>query len=236
MPVKLFIPCLLDQMAPDTAAAAAALLHRLKAPFEYPPDQTCCGQFAFTIGDFPTARRLMRHFVRVFLGAEAIVCPGASCAHMVRRHYPALAESPGEREEVARLAARTFELGEFLAAQGPLPWQPRFPGALALHRSCKARELGVFEAARSVLSQVKDLEINTLSPHFSCCGFGGAFKGQQPELAREIGAAYLAAVADTGARGLIFLDHGCLMHLKGVAAGAGLPLTFHHLAEVLLAS
>ena len=66
----------------------------LKVSWNYPTAQTCCGQFAFNAGDWPAARRLMRHFFKVFSGADAIVCPSASCVLTIRRHYPQLVETP----------------------------------------------------------------------------------------------------------------------------------------------
>jgi L-lactate dehydrogenase complex protein LldE len=115
-----------------------------------------------------------------------------------------------------------------------LPWKPGFAGALVLHRSCKARELGVLPAAARVLAQVEGLKLLEVSPHYSCCGFGGVFSLQQPQLAREIGEAYLQAVKATGAQGLVSLDYSCLLHLKSIARDRGWDLRFFHLAEVLL--
>jgi L-lactate dehydrogenase complex protein LldE len=234
--IKLFIPCFLDQCAPEVAGAVAGLLTRLGVPWEYPGDQTCCGQFAWTAGDTATARRLMRHFLRVFADTETIVCPSASCAYLVRHCYPQLAEGLQEQRAVTELAARVRELGEWLAGWGPLAWTPRFAGALVLHQSCKARQLGVLDGARQVLSQVKGLELLTVSPYYSCCGFGGTFSFQHPDLARDAGEAYLAAVAATGAAGLVSLDYSCLLHLRGLGAAPAHGLKFYHLAEILAMS
>ncbi|HZE21650.1 MAG TPA: (Fe-S)-binding protein, partial [Desulfobaccales bacterium] len=224
----------LDQCAPQVADAVAQLLVRLGLAGEYPQDQTCCGQFAWTAGDPATARRLMRHFLRVFAGAETILCPSASCTYMVRHCYPQLAENREEQRAVAAVASRTLELSQWLNHTGPLPWNPRLKGTLVLHQSCKARQLGVLPGARQVLSQVDGLELLTVSPYYTCCGFGGTFSYQHPELSREIGEAYLAAVAATGADGLVSLDYSCLLHLQSLAAPRNLK--FYHLAEILTVS
>jgi L-lactate dehydrogenase complex protein LldE len=232
--IKLFIPCFMDQGAPQVAGAVAQLLRRLGVAGEYPQDQTCCGQFAWTAGDPATARRLMRHFLRVFTGAETILCPSASCTYMVRHCYPQLAEGLKEQGAVAALASRTMELSQWLAEMGPWPWSPKFKGSLVLQQSCKARQLGVWSQARQVLSRVEGLELLTVSPYYTCCGFGGTFSYQHPELSREIGEAYLAAVAATGAEGLVSLDYSCLLHLQSLAAPR--DLKFYHLAEILISS
>ncbi|MCL4504333.1 MAG: (Fe-S)-binding protein [Deltaproteobacteria bacterium] len=233
MTLKLFIPCFLDQGAPQVAAATADLLDRLGLAWDYPEDQTCCGQFACTLTDSATARRLMRHFLQVFGSEDQVICPSASCTLMVRRYYPRLAQNPRESREAEALAVRTVELSEFIDQAGPLSWTPRFDAPLVLHRSCKARQLGVLSGAARVLAQVAGLQLLEVSPYYSCCGFGGIFSIQHPDLSREMGEAYLQAVLATGARGLVSLDYSCLMHLRGVASARGWDLQFFHLAEIL---
>jgi len=230
--LKLFIPCFMDQFAPGVGDKLVNLLEGLGVTWEYPEDQTCCGQFALTLGDLATARSLMRHFRRVFGEAE-VLCPSASCAQMVRHHYPLLAQDSRERREMEDLASRVWELSEWVAGAGPLPWAPRFPGSLVLHQSCKARQLGVLPAAAQVLAQVSGLELLSVSPYYSCCGFGGAFRVQHPQLSRALGEAYLQAVKATGATGLVSLDYSCLMHLSSIAGARGWNLEFFHLAELL---
>jgi L-lactate dehydrogenase complex protein LldE len=178
----------------------------------------------------------MRHFLRVFAGAETILCPSASCTYLVRHCYPQLAEGPMEQRAVAALAARVMELGEWLAGWGPLPWTPRFEGSLVLHQSCKARQLGVIACAREVLSRVQGLELLTISPYYTCCGFGGTFSLQHPGLSRDIGEAYLTAVTATGARGLVSLDYSCLIHLQSLGVAQAHNFKFYHLAEILAMS
>ena len=234
MGLNLFIPCFLDQCAPQVASAVAGLPARLGVAGQYPADQTCCGQFAWTAGDPATARRLMRHFLRVFAGPETILCPSASCTYMVRHCYPQLAEGWREQHAVAALAARVMELSEWLYAWGPLPWTPGFEGSLVLHQSCKARQLGALDGARQVLSRVKGLELPTISPYYTCCGFGGTFGLQHPEISRDMGEAYLAAVSATGASGLLSLDYSCLLHLQGLGVAPARDLKFYHLAEIMM--
>ena len=90
------------------------------------------------------------------------------------------------------------------------------------------------EHAAALLDQVEGLTVTTVSPYYTCCGFGGVFPAQHPELAQAIGQAYLDAVLATGATGLVSLDTSCFLHLRAVAQSLGLKLDFYHLAEVLV--
>ena len=56
MNVSLFIPCFVDQMAPQVGLAMAAVLERLGHTVEFRPAQTCCGQPAFNSGYQDEAR------------------------------------------------------------------------------------------------------------------------------------------------------------------------------------
>ncbi len=235
MPLTLFIPCFIDQFFPQVGEAVVEIVSRWGVPWLYPEEQTCCGQFALSVGDLATGRRLARHFLKVFQGEGLIVCPSASCTLTVRRDYPELAKGLEARQQIQAVTSRVMELSEWLAAAaGSLPWRPRFEGVLALHQSCKARELGVLAGAAALLRQVIGLTLTSVSPYFACCGFGGVFWKQHPELAQEIGEAYLRAVLATGATGLVSLDAGCFLHLEGVAAARGFQLDFYHLAEILV--
>jgi L-lactate dehydrogenase complex protein LldE len=88
--------------------------------------------------------------------------------------------------------------------------------------------------AEELLAQVAGLTVTGVSPYYTCCGFGGVFSAQHPDLARTMGEAYLEAVLATGAKGLVSLDASCFLHLKGVAAARGWDLAFYHLAEILV--
>src|SRR5690606_38412342 len=70
-----------------------------------------------------------------------------------------------------------------------------------------------------------------------CCGFGGAFSVEAPEVSARMGRARLAELAATGAEWVVATDVSCLLHLDGIrraAPGARGPRPIH-LAEVLAA-
>ncbi|OPX20358.1 MAG: hypothetical protein BZ151_04325 [Desulfobacca sp. 4484_104] len=233
MTVQLFIPCYLDQCAPALAQALTDSLNQFGIAWNYPPAQTCCGQFAYNAGEWPAARKLMRHFLQVFGAAETVLCPSASCVLTVRHHYNQLVANVREATLLARLQSRLWEWSEWLARQKPLPWPLTFSGTLVLHHSCAARQLGLLDHLPALLGQVTGLTIRQVSPYYSCCGFGGLFSVKCPELSQAIGESYLQAVLDTGAEGLLSQDLSCLMHLAGIIRARHWPLKIYHLAEIL---
>jgi len=154
---------------------------------------------------------------------------------MVRVHFPELFHGEPEWEERSRrLAERTFELTEFLAARGFTAEDCRFRGKVTCHDSCHlTRELGVREPPRALLRQVPGLELVEMEDAGVCCGFGGAFSVKMPELSAAMLDDKLGAAEATGADVLTAADCGCLMHLGGALKRRGSRLRVLHVAEIL---
>jgi len=114
--VQLFITCLAEQFYPSTLRNLVRLLERQGVEVEFPAEQTCCGQPFFNTGFQDEARALARSWLRTFgRSDDPIVAPSGSCVDMVRHHFPHLfAPGSPEAARAAAVAARTFEIGEYL--------------------------------------------------------------------------------------------------------------------------
>jgi L-lactate dehydrogenase complex protein LldE len=66
-----------------------------------------------------------------------------------------------------------------------------------------------------------------------CCGFGGTFSVNFPEVSGRLGEEKARAAAATGAAELVACDLSCLLHITGRARRTGIPLRARHIAEVL---
>jgi len=243
--VALFIPCYVDQLAPRVGLATVELLERLGCRVAFDPRQTCCGQPFVTTGSRAEAARLARRHLEIFAGGDAVVCPSASCVATVRHRY---GELVGDVEARA-LAERTFELGEFLLkVLNKTDVGARFPHKVALLESCHGlRELELgwpsertarapgLGATERLLRGVAGLELCALPRRDECCGFGGAFSVDYPELSARIGRAKLDALVASGAEYVTATDASCLLHLDGLRRREGRGPTPIHLAEILAA-
>ncbi|MBM4336113.1 MAG: (Fe-S)-binding protein [Deltaproteobacteria bacterium] len=242
--VALFIPCYVDQLAPEVGLATATVLERLGCEVGFDAGQTCCGQPFVTSGARREAVRLARAHVERFAGADAVVCPSASCVATVRRRY---ADLIGEAR-AWRLASRTFELGEFIVSRlGTSDVGACFPHRVALLESCHGlRELELGRASErldpepsrigvteTLLRGVSGLELRPVSRRDECCGFGGAFSFGFPELSARIGRDKLRALSESGAEYVTGTDVSCLLHLEGLRAREGFGPRAIHLAEIL---
>jgi len=112
--VALFVTCLADLLFPEVGEATVELLEDQGVTVDFPEQQTCCGQPAFNSGFHEEARRMARTLLAAFEGAEAVVAPSGSCAAMVRVYFPRLFEGTRDEARAKTLAAKTYELSEFL--------------------------------------------------------------------------------------------------------------------------
>lgn len=244
MEVALFVPCYVDQLAPQVGLATARVLERAGCRVHYPRRQTCCGQPFVNAGAAQEAARLARRHLRRFRGAEAVVAPSASCVATVRRRFGELL--PQQDAEDARLCAHTYELGEFLVeVLGRTDLGARFAHRVALLQSCHGvRELGLAEPSEAVGAQepgaterllraVRGLELVQPRRRDECCGFGGLFAVEHPLVSSRMGRARLADLGEGGAEVVTGTDVSCLLHLEGLRRREGRGPRALHLAEIL---
>jgi L-lactate dehydrogenase complex protein LldE len=235
--VQLFVTCLIDSFFPQIGEAMVHVLNWAGVRVDFPPAQTCCGQPAFNAGLRSDARPLAEHTIRLFEKTTgAIIIPSGSCAAMVRYGYIELfKDDPAWLPRAKALAERAYEFTEYLVdVRGVTELTARWPGKLTYHPSCHLmRNLGVDRQPRALLAAVKDAEIIELPEREDCCGFGGVFSVEHPELSAEFLKRKIANFEKTGSPTLVVADTGCLMHILGGLHRMAKPQKVVHLAEVL---
>ncbi|HSL39623.1 MAG TPA: (Fe-S)-binding protein [Desulforhopalus sp.] len=235
-PVSLFIQCLVDSMFPEVGEAMLAIFDRLGIPCLYPAGQTCCGQPAFNSGYRREAAAAARHFITIFEEAEVIVCPSGSCVHMVRHAYPLLfADQPEMADRARAVGEKTFELTQYLVDElGLDDVGARYPGTITYHDSCHlSRGLGIFTQPRRLLDKVDGLELIEMADSDTCCGFGGTFSVNYPEISTAMVDAKIDNILATGAEAVVGCDISCLMNILGRLSRRGEQVKVLHIAQIL---
>src|SRR5262249_49880534 len=159
-----------------------------------------------------------RHFVEVFEPYEHVVTPSASCASMVKLHLPdLLADEAGWQEPAARVAAQTREFTVFLreVLGVDLAAQLRLDQPCTFHYPCHAREIYSLDNLRQSLQSPGGPRILPPARPEECCGFGGMFAVDYPEISAAMLNTKLDDLAATGARRVVCNEGGCTLHLSG---------------------
>ncbi len=236
--VALLVTCLVDGMMPEVGKATVRLLRRLGVDVDVPLAQTCCGQMHINTGYGAQALPLVRHHVDAFRGYDAVVVPSGSCAGSVRHQHPYLAEQSGDaalQREVAELAARTYELSEFLVdVLGRTDVGAYYPHRVTYHPTCHSlRVLRVGDRPLRLLREVQGLTLVDLPDAEVCCGFGGTFAVKNPDVSAAMLGDKMRHVLSTDAEVCSASDSSCLLHIGGGLSRTRAGVRTVHLAEIL---
>lgn len=231
--VGLFATCLGDAVQPQVVRDTAAVLRAAGADPVPVRGATCCGQPAFNSGFDADARRVAARTLRALRAHAAVVVPAGSCAAMIRLHWPQLFREHRDRAQAELVAARTYELSQYLVdVLGVTSIGGRSDLRATYHDSCHMlRELRIHDQPRRLLSGVATLVEMPRADR--CCGFGGTFSVRYPEVSAAIADDKLAQIAAAGADVAVSADPGCLMQIDGRRSRTGPDVRVAHLATVL---
>jgi L-lactate dehydrogenase complex protein LldE len=235
MKLQLMITCLGDVLRPATGQATVQLLRRLGHEVAFPRDQTCCGQPHFNSGFADLAAAQARHTIGVFSDPCPVIVPSGSCAAMVKLEYPHLLEKDSTwHPRAVELAARTFELADFLVNQlNVRDVGARFVGKITYHYACHLRGLGLTGEVETLIQHVAGATLLPLDRQDQCCGFGGSFSVRYPQISGAMVGDKVNCILKTEADAVVSTDAGCLMNIGGRLRRQEKPIEVLHLAELL---
>jgi L-lactate dehydrogenase complex protein LldE len=233
--VYFFGTCLIDLFYPQAGMAGMALLRREGLRVSYPREQTCCGQPAWNSGYREQALQVARAQLGLFPEPWPIVVPSGSCAGMMKQHYPALFAGTPDEALALDVSARVYELTGFLVdVLGTRLSDLGQPTRVAVHTSCSARrEMGVADAAESLIGQLAQVQLVEQERKAECCGFGGTFAVKQPDISAAMVKDKTDSLRDCGAERVVSQDCGCLMNIGGALEHQGEGPRTQHIAEFL---
>ncbi len=261
MRVAYFPACLTDQMEPATGEAAVRVLRALGCEVSIPDGWRCCGLVAANAGDAEAAKPLLKATITALEADDApvIVTTSTSCAAMlIEDAAHLLRDQSAWRERAERTAKRLIDFTRFIDTVAKLPTgalagrpaiesgapagtavdgvppNTQHPIPITYHDACQSSNvLGIGPEVRRILQDVCGIEVREMSESNVCCGFGGTFSLEHPDVAKQILARKLANVEATGAARVVMDNPGCLMHIGGGLRAAGRPECARHLAEIM---
>ncbi len=235
--VQLFVTCIIDLLYPQVGEAVVRVLQRAGVNVSFPPRQTCCGQPAFNAGLRHEARQMAIQTMRAFEDYPgAVVVPSGSCAAMIRHSYTELfADDAHWLSQATALAQRTYELTEYLVdVLGVADLGAAFKGRITYHSSCHLlRGLGIDRQPRALLAAVRGAEVVELPETTDCCGFGGVFSVEHPEISAAMLERKIANLEASGAGTLVACDAGCVTNINGGLHRRRKTQRAVHIAEIL---
>ena len=225
--VWLFTGCVMDAWMRDTHRAVQSVIEATGAGVALPPaGASCCGSLHLHAGLAADTRRLAHKVMAALPGEAPILIDSAGCGATMKEYGHLLGT-----EEAHQFAARVQDVHEWLAARvDDLP--PNASGAsgaapqqIAVQDPCHLRHVQQAHLpVRTVLSRY--FEVVELDDEGLCCGAGGAYSQQHPEVAGAVRERKAAAIERTGASVVASANPGCTLHLRAVGLDVRHPLEF----------
>ena len=237
--VAFFVGCAVDFIYPDQAVAVANILQQHRVQMEFPMEQSCCGLPAMMAAEEETARSLafdnMKAFSRDRYDYILTMC--ASCASHLKHNYPKLfkdrAASP---KNLMNFTEKIIDFSSFMiqvlkvAPDGSGP-----PGKkVAYHAPCHlCRGLNITAEPRELIRAAGYPYVSSPDEEV-CCGFGGSYSVDFPEISAAILKKKLDTVEQSGAEILVTDCPGCVLQLRGGMDKRGRRIEVRHIAELLV--
>jgi L-lactate dehydrogenase complex protein LldE len=155
---------------------------------------------------------------------------------MFKHGYPELfQEDPVWLPRAQSLAGRVYEFTEYVVDRmGVTDLQAHWDGKLTYHPSCHTlRGMNIDRQPRALLANVRGAQVVELPHADECCGFGGIFSMEHPELSAEWLKRKIGNLESTQSPTLVVTDAGCLMHIAGGLHRQKKTQMVLHIAEIL---
>ena len=238
--IAFFAGCAIDFIYPEQGKALLELLEGQRVQVEFPMDQTCCGLPAMMAAEEQTAKEVARQNIKAFAAGKQdyIVTLCASCASHLKHNYLKLFELDSDKPAgLKAFTDKIIDFSSFMADVLKIDGS-KFEGShrkTAYHAPCHlCRGMAVVDAPRNLL-KVAGLNYVPTRDEDVCCGFGGSYSVDFPEISAEILKKKLDNIEAADPEILVTDCPGCVVQLRGGLDKRGSKIDVKHIAEVLAA-
>ena len=224
--VLYFHGCATNYLYDQIGNAVLSVLSRMGVEVITPKDQGCCGIPIILSGARETALSSIRSVLDTFSrrDIDAVIVDCATCGSALRREYvPLLSEMKAEGQDVdddtidtaVFLATHTFDVMEFIADH--IDWLPELAGTrdratFTYHDPCHLiKGQGVGPQLRRIFRSLPNADFMEMPEADTCCGGGGVFQIDHPDISAAITARKIDNIRRTGADTLATGCPGCRM-------------------------
>jgi iron-sulfur cluster protein len=235
--VALFAGCAIDFIYPEQAKALVELLKDYNVQLEFPTDQSCCGLPAMMAAEEETAKYLAIQNIKTMSSDryDYILTQCASCASHLKHNYPKLLHGDPERTNVKLFTEKIIDFSSFVVNVLKIETKQLTapPKKVAYHSPCHlCRGMDVTEEPRMLIEAAGHRYVESKDEDV-CCGFGGSYSVDFPEISSEILRKKLDNVEQSGAEVLVTDCPGCVLQLRGGIDKRGGRIEVKHIAELL---
>ena len=207
----------------------------------FPEAQTCCGAPARYSGAFEVAAQNAIDNLEALLAEDVdwVVSACPTCTTALKHEFARSLRSTGRTDWVAKaeaLAAKVIDFSSLvtkLVDEGSLRIDARKLPPVTYHDSCHVkRTLHVSEEPQALLRKAGH-EVVEMKESDTCCGMGGSYSLEVPEISKPILQKKLANIRETKAGTPAMDCPGCVMQIRGGFDKGKDPVEVQHIARLL---
>ena len=233
--IGLLVPAMIDQLAPDCARRAVAMLQGLGYRVVYPPSHTTTGRELYHQGDRDSAKQLGAALIEEFDECSHIVSLSSAEVVYIQQHFNRLFHNTTMHNSYRRFVERCYEFSDFLVnVAGFKATGTTFSHRVALMDHCTSLRgyqspatgiaAGLHDQPRTLLRSIEGLELVEMGEPEVCCGFGGLFASQFTPISDSLAQRKIDNAINAGAEYLTSTEPSCLIHLQSYIAKHDTPL------------
>jgi iron-sulfur cluster protein len=236
--IALFAGCAADFIYPEQSSALIKVLQKYDVQVEFPMDQTCCGLPALMAAEEETAKEVALQNLKAVMSEkyDYILTLCASCGSHLKHNYPKIFKDASLTPE--NLKAFTDKIIDFSSfVVNVLKASSKDFNVtvekVAYHSPCHlCRGMQVTNEPRKLI-EIAGYQYVPSKDEDVCCGFGGSYSVDFPEISAEILKKKLDDVQATDARILVSDCPGCVLQLGGGMDKRGGEIQVKHITELL---
>ena len=230
----LFYPgCAIEYLYPDVGISMVKLLNRLDIQVDIPDKTVCCGLPAIHSGDKQSAKKTIINNIKYMKNPDyydnyIVLCP--TCGSTIKEIFPQmLSDLPNDFKKSSAISSKLKMFSEFLD-ELDIKLKVKDNMKCTYHIPCHQIRGMHFSAEYILKNTVKDSFVH-LPDADTCCGFGGSFSVDFPEVSSAILDKKIENILSTNADIVLTECPGCLMQIEGGLLKKGIDIKVLHLSE-----
>ncbi len=220
--VLYFVGCSTNYAYEKIGHAVVKVLKAMGLKVEILADQVCCGLPIYLKGGLETARQNIEKNISLFSrdDVEAVITDCATCGSALSSGYiKVMKELGGDIAAAEKLAVKSVDISRFIVRHFDWLKDKINPEArrtkVTYHAPCHERNHGGSHAALKLLDLLPNVEYVPAEDFDQCCGGGGTFFYDFPEISKKIVDKKIANARATGADFWVTGCPGCSINLAG---------------------
>lgn len=223
--------------------AVIQVLHRMGFRIEIPKGQVCCGLPIYFKGGLDGAKSNVLKNIALLNRPDvmAVITDCATCGSALGNSYPIILEEIGvDSRQAGELVKKVRDISEFLLENFQILAPDLDPKLTALattyHSPCHLRNSqGVESQVEQLLERLPNVSYIRTADFDTCCGGGGTFFYDYPDISKKIVEKKIKNARSTGARIWATGCPGCHLQLSGNLAPKD-RITLHHPVQLVAAA